>query len=48
LLEAVSTQRLVRIVQPTENEAKFRVRGEGANPYAGPGISGIKIEATRQ
>ena len=48
LLEAVSSQRLVRIVQPTENEAKFRVRGEGANPYAGPGISGIKIEAAGQ
>ena len=48
LLEAVSSQRLVRIVQPTENEGKFRVRGEGANPYAGPGISGIKIEAAGQ
>jgi hypothetical protein len=42
LLAAVSAHRVVRLIQPMENEAKFRVRGSG--PYSGPGITAITVE----
>jgi len=44
LLIALATQRVVRLTQPTENEAKFNVRGPGAATYHGPGITDITIE----
>ena len=42
LVVAVSTQRLIRLIQPTENEAKFGVRG--ATRHEGPSITEITIE----
>ena len=45
LLAAASALRVVRIMQPMENEYKFNVRGPGAQPYTGPGISSITVEA---
>lgn len=44
LLAAISTQRVVRLIQPTENEAKFGVRGPGAARYDGPSITEISVE----
>jgi hypothetical protein len=45
LLAAISALRVVRIMQPMENEYKFSVRGPGAQSYTGPGISSITVEA---
>jgi hypothetical protein len=45
LLAALAIHRVARIVQPTENEAKFGVRGLGAAKYNGPGITDITVEA---
>ena len=44
LLAALATHRVVRIIQPTENEAKFGVRGPGTAKYDGPGIADITVE----
>jgi hypothetical protein len=44
LLAALATHRVVRIIQPTENDAKFGVRGPGAAKYNGPGITDITVE----
>ena len=43
LLAALATQRVIRIVQPTENEAKFGVRGPGTGRYTGPSITDISV-----
>src|SRR3569833_24255 len=37
LLAAVSTHRVSRMIQPSESEAKFQVRGPNAMSYGGPG-----------
>jgi hypothetical protein len=44
LLAALATQRVVRLIQPSENEAKFGVRGPGAGRYTGPAITDITVE----
>jgi hypothetical protein len=44
LLAALATQRVIRLVQPSENEAKFGVRGNGAARYSGPSITDITVE----
>ena len=44
LLAAVSAMRVARLIQPTENEAKFRVRGDNADPYRGPAITSITVQ----
>jgi hypothetical protein len=44
LLAALATQRVIRIVQPSENEAKFGVRGPSAGNYTGPSITDITVE----
>ena len=44
LLAAVSTERVVRVIQPTTNEAEFGVRGNGTTKCSGPGIKGITVE----
>jgi hypothetical protein len=44
LLTALATQLVVRLIQPTENEAKFDVRGPGAARYHGPAITDITVE----
>jgi hypothetical protein len=43
LLAGLSTQRVIRVVQPSVNEAKFGVRGNGAGPDAGTGITDITV-----
>jgi hypothetical protein len=43
LLEAIAAQRVVRLMQPTENEYKFSVRGAGQ-----AGIKNISVEATEE
>ena len=44
LLAAVAAQRVIRLIQPTENEAKFDVRGPASSQYSGPSISDISVE----
>ena len=44
LLAALSSHRVLRIIQPTENEAKFGVRGDGSARYNGPCITDITVE----
>jgi hypothetical protein len=44
LLAALAAQRVIRLIQPSENEAKFGVRGEGSPRYSGPSITEIKVE----
>jgi hypothetical protein len=44
LLAALAIQRVIRIVQPTESEAKFSVRGPAAGKYTGPAITNITVE----
>jgi hypothetical protein len=43
LLTAISTQSVVRLIQPTENEAKFNVRGLNGTRITGPAITGITV-----
>lgn len=47
LLAAISSQRVARIIQPSENEAKFGVRGPAANSVHGPCITDITVEEFR-
>ncbi len=47
LLAAVAAQHIVRLIQPTENQAKFGVRGIDATPASGPGITDITVECTK-
>jgi hypothetical protein len=44
LLAALATHRVVRVIQPTENEAKFGVRGTGSLKCNGPSITDITVE----
>ena len=44
LLAAVVEQRVRRLVQPTEKEAQFGVRGVAARTYSGPAIQDITVE----
>ena len=46
LLAALSTQSVVRLVQPTETEAKFGIRGPNATKVYGPAITGITVVRT--
>jgi hypothetical protein len=43
LLAALAAHQVVRIMQPTENEAKFGVRGQHAGSYTGPAVTEITI-----
>jgi hypothetical protein len=43
LLLAVANQRVVRLSEPTGNEARFGVRGLGANSHNGPAIHEITV-----
>ena len=42
LLAAIAGQRLIRVMEPSENEAKFGVRGTGK--YSGPAIHSITVK----
>jgi hypothetical protein len=44
LLTALAENRVFRVIEPTENEAKFAVRGAAAAPYSGPAITAITVE----
>lgn len=44
LLAALARQRVSRLVQPSENDARFGVRGSHANQPNGPGITHITVE----
>ena len=44
LLVALAENRVSRLIEPTEHEAKFGVRGPNAAPYRGPAITGITVE----
>jgi hypothetical protein len=48
LMDAVSTQRVSRLILPTANEAAFNVRGEQADPYDGPAITSITVEEVEE
>jgi len=44
LLAALASNLVVRIMQPTENEARFGVRGHGSAVHSGPSITDITVE----
>lgn len=44
LLAGLSAHRVVRLIQPTENEAKFNIRGNSAFDTRGPGITDIAVQ----
>ena len=44
LLAALASNLVVRLIQPTESEASFGVRGAGAVKYSGPSITDISVE----
>ena len=44
LLAALAMNVVVRIIQPTENEARFGVRGSGSAQYSRPSITDITVE----
>ena len=44
LLAAIAGQRVIRVIEPSENEARFGVRGPNAGRYTGPSISAITVE----
>jgi hypothetical protein len=43
-LAAIAAQRVIRVIQPSEHEAQFGVRGPGAGRYTGPAIHDITVE----
>jgi hypothetical protein len=43
LLAALAGQRVIRVMEPSENEAQFGVRGAKASKYHGPGIHSISV-----
>jgi hypothetical protein len=47
LLGALAINVVVRIIQPTENEARFGVRGPGSANYSGPSIIDITVEESK-
>jgi hypothetical protein len=44
LLAALASQRVLRLIEPSENEATFGVRGPVASKYSGPAIHAISVE----
>jgi hypothetical protein len=44
LIAALAMNGVARISQPTENEARFGVRGVGMAKYSGPSITDISVE----
>ena len=43
LLAAVAGQRVIRVIEPSENEARFGVRGPGARKHHGPAVHSITV-----
>jgi hypothetical protein len=48
LLVALADTRVSRLIEPTENEAKFGVRGPNAVSYRGPAITAITVEEVEE
>ena len=44
LLTALASNIVLRLIEPTENEALFGVRGSGSASHSGPSISDITVE----
>jgi hypothetical protein len=44
LLVPIAAQRVLRISEPSQNQAKFGVRGPDAEAHRGPGITEIVVE----
>ena len=44
LLAAIAGQRVIRVVEPSQNEATFGVRGSGAAKYQGPAVHSITVK----
>jgi hypothetical protein len=44
LLAALADQRVIRIIEPTDNESKFGVRGDSSTRVTGPSITDISVE----
>ena len=43
LLAAIAAQRVIRVIEPSQHEAQFGVRGPGAREYHGPAIHSITV-----
>jgi hypothetical protein len=43
LLAALAGQRVIRVIEPSENEAQFSVRGVNGSKYQGPAIHRITV-----
>jgi len=48
LLAAVSFQNVIRLIEPSEKEARFGVRGAHGNKQMGPGIQSIAVSKVEQ
>ena len=44
LLEAVAANQVVSVTEPTQNEAKFGVRGPNLDEHTGPAIHSITVQ----
>jgi hypothetical protein len=44
LLTAVSSQRVIRVIEPSQSEATFGVRGSATAKHDGPGIESIAVK----
>jgi len=43
VLAAVVGQPVIRVIEPSENEATFAIRGPGARKHDGPAVHSIKV-----
>jgi len=48
LLDALALQRVHRLMEPTENEGKFAVRGADVHSYEGPAIHRIEVQEPKE
>ena len=48
LLDGLALQRVHRLIEPTENEGKFGVRGVDAQRYDGPAIHRIEVQEPKE
>ena len=44
LLAAIAGQRVIRVIEPSENQATFGVRGPGVATYIGPAVHSITVK----
>ena len=44
LLAAIAGQRVIRVIEPSESEATFGVRGSAAATYLGPAVHSITVK----